>query len=77
MSGNDYNKMIRSNSLICEAVTGLLWEKFEQWLQDESQLYGLNDNLGRLLQAISTKDSSACRDTCKRLIYDLTLLLPS
>ena len=77
MSGNDYYKMIRTHSLICEAVTGLLWEQFEQCLQDESQLYGLNDNLGRLLHAISTKDSSTCRDTCEILTYDLTLVLPS
>ena len=36
LNGKDYYKMLRCYSLLTEAIFGLLWIEFEQYVEDES-----------------------------------------
>ena len=45
LNGKDYYKMLRFHLLLSDAITGLLWKEFEQWLVSENALTNIYDHV--------------------------------
>ena len=43
LSGKGYYQMIRSHSIVCEAMIGLVWAAFEEWVESEQGCYHIID----------------------------------
>ena len=79
ISGKDYYKMVRSHSLIAEAMVGLLWKAFEDWLNletEEELLSSINNHLHLLSDTLHIKDSAASRQHLVEVKAALSALLP-
>ena len=83
LAGKDYYKMIRCNSIMCEALINLIWNAFVDWytveFNDQSHLVNLYININILQQCLLLNDTWSCeinRNT-ESVLPSLDKLLPS
>ena len=58
IAGKDYYKMVHHHSLVSEAMMGLLWTSFEEYLRNHGQSYateGIEQLIFQLFQALKEK----------------------
>ena len=67
VNGKDYYKMLQSYSLLSEAIFGLLWIEFEQYIEDETLNTNLNDLILSLSDSLKKRDSILTIQKCQAL----------
>ena len=78
IAGKDYYKMFRCHCLVSEAMSGLVWDAFEYWLQEEGRhdILDFGDSLVDLLGALKNKDPTVALSSCIPIMSTLEDISP-
>ena len=76
LNGKDYCKMLRCYSPLTEAIFGLLWIEFEQYVEDESIYTTINDLIISLSDSLRKKDCALTTQNCQAIKNELKILGP-
>ena len=78
ISGKDYYKMLRCHSLVSEAMAGLAWDAFEDWLAENGHqdILEFGDSLDNLYEALKNKDEAATLSSCIHVMSKLEDICP-
>lgn len=78
IAGKDYYKMFRCHCLVSEAMAGLAWDAFEDWLDAEGRhdILEFGDSLSDLYEALKNKDQVATLSCCIHIMSTLEDICP-
>ena len=76
LNGKDYYKMLRFHLLLSDAITGLFWKEFENWLASENVLTIVFDHILALSDSLKEKDVWSTNQSHQDLMNCLKDLIP-
>jgi hypothetical protein len=78
ISGKGYYKMVRCHSLISEAMVGLVWDAFEEWLldNDRQDVLEFGESLDNVYEALQSKHAASALSSCVHVMAALEDLCP-